>query len=88
LGVDELLQTNQAIYPNPCYQRAFINRPNNFSINFTVTIINDLGEIVETKNVNNAMNNIDVSALKAGIYFIQLSDDNGKKYSTKMLKDQ
>jgi len=86
LGVDELLHSIQEIYPNPCYQTVFINRPANFSTNYSVAMINYLGEIVETKNVNNGLDKLDVSALQDGIYFIQLTDANGKKYSSKILK--
>lgn len=64
------------LFPNPT--NAFLNleaKENN-----TIQIINVLGETVASQTINTGNNNLDVSALKNGVYFIHSSNGGTVKF--------
>lgn len=76
LGVDNNIATNNKIslYPNPADSQITLNNIDN---NSQITIFDLCGKkLLEIKNPSN--NNIDVSQLKKGIYFIEVNTNNVK----------
>ncbi len=72
---------NMLIYPNPVRDILYINTgtSSETSKNYSVKIVNTLGQTVFENAINNQLLSVDVSTLSAnGIYFIQLIDQNGK----------
>ena len=79
LSIEENVLLSNFIYPIPASENIFLNS----DIEFDAVIFNSLGEQVFKKKVRNDM---DISNLKKGIYFLYLSD--GTNSSThKIVKD-
>ena len=77
VGIDNLLDNNQIrIYPNPTKGRVLIQNlmqiPNN-----SIIVRNILGEIILTSNSRNSLVSLDLSHLENGVYFIDVSSNNG-----------
>ena len=69
------------VYPNPVRDILYINTgtSSETSKNYSVKIVNTLGQTMFENAINNQLLSVDVSTLGAnGIYFIQLMDQNGK----------
>lgn len=66
------------IYPNPVAQLLYINSGTSIDKNAIACIYNSTGKIVLCQTVNSAQQSIDVSALSAGIYIVQLNGSNVK----------
>ncbi len=66
------------VFPNPAHDRLQIE---NWSKNFTeqpqsILIFNALGQIVQTQTIENISASLDISALPAGVYFLQIDAKN------------
>ncbi len=70
---DEILSSKFTIYPNPVSNLLFIDKPSNISIE-RVTIFNTLGQI---ESYSSQKESIDVSQLTNGIYFMNITTNNG-----------
>ncbi|MBN1184727.1 MAG: family 43 glycosylhydrolase [Bacteroidales bacterium] len=69
------------LYPNPVVDRLYINLPEEYQENISVAIFNSAGtRLVSQDNVSAVDYIMDVGELKAGIYFIMIS--NGKESIT------
>ena len=69
------------VYPNPANDVLYINTGKNSETrtNYSIKIVNTLGQTVFETVINNQLVSVDVSTLGAnGIYFIQLIDQNGE----------
>lgn len=65
-----------SIYPNPINDMFIIQNENNIGISdLTITDVN--GRTVKVINVNSIENEINISDLNSGIYFINITNDNG-----------
>ena len=66
------------LYPNPAINELIIENNSNEEIK-EVLIYNTLGEIVQiiSVNVTNSLVKIDINALERGVYFLQISYENG-----------
>lgn len=75
-----------SIFPNPVKDEATINFPASI-MNPTITICNNLGQIVENITSSGQQNSlkIDVSKFTAGIYVVSVSD-GGQTYVAKLIK--
>jgi pimeloyl-ACP methyl ester carboxylesterase len=69
------------IYPNPVNDYVFINSQN---IIKEISIYNIVGLIMENKLLENKIN---VSNLTKGVYFLNLTDQTGKNFTSKFVKD-
>ena len=79
--VQNKLLTDNSVYPNPATTEINILFPS--ANNFTIEIINTLGETVSlTQN----QNKIDISQLAEGIYFLKVKTDN-ISYSRKFIRE-
>ena len=79
LSIEENVLLSNLIYPIPASENIFLNS----DIEFDAVIFNSLGEQVFKKKVRNDM---DISNLKKGIYFLYLSD-GAKNSIHKIVKD-
>ena len=82
-GIDDIIDKNLNIYPNPVINKIFIESATNLQ-NSTMKITNLLSEIVKHKQLNNH-NELDFSDLKSGIYFLNIISNN-KTTSCKFIK--
>lgn len=78
--VQNQLLTNNFIYPNPATTEINILFPS--TNNFTIEIINTLGEtVLKTQN----QNTINISQMISGVYFLKTKSEN-KSYTQKFIK--
>lgn len=73
-GIDDIIENNLNIYPNPVTNKISIESSINLQ-NATIKITNSSGEILKYKQLNNE-NELDVSSLKSGIYFLNIVSNN------------
>ncbi len=72
------------MYPNPASDVLTIITNN--SSNNPYTIVDIYGRIIERGNLKGEAN-INVSALVKGLYFVNITDDNGKTHTKKFIKE-
>lgn len=80
LGIEENITNLFSIYPNPT------NGIFNINSNSTITeiaVYNNLGQLLFTSEENNQ---VDISALSEGIYFVKIKDENGQTETKKVVK--
>ena len=80
-GITQTTVGNMLIYPNPVRDILYINTgtSSETSKNYSVKIVNTLGQTMFENAINNQLLSVDVSTLSAnGIYFVQLIDQNGE----------
>ncbi len=71
------------VYPNPSQSLLFIKTDNNHALRYQIT--NSIGQIIlQDKLIGN---NIDISGLPTGIYFIQWKDEKGQLFTSKFIKE-
>lgn len=73
LSNDKFVSQNFNIYPNPTSDVLNISLENNLVLQ-EATIYNNLGQVVKTATENV----IDVSQLAKGLYFVEVTTDQGK----------
>jgi len=82
LGIDSKDSKQKLIiYPNPTKNKVYIERPKSYNSTF-ITIINQVGQICLSSSLSG--NEIDISSLSNGIYFIELRN-NTKVLRSKLL---
>ncbi len=64
------------IYPNPAKSRINIDLKNSKSKTLSFEIINANGQIVESKKLNNNIENMDISNYPQGLYFVKIILEN------------
>ena len=77
LGIEELQSINVNIYPNPTHK--IININVNQLGYYNLTIFNNLGEIIIEKRLSGSTNNVNVSELNKGIYFLNIKTDESSQ---------
>ncbi|MBP8033131.1 MAG: T9SS type A sorting domain-containing protein [Bacteroidia bacterium] len=89
VGIKEFYQTTFAnqllVYPNPTSDNLFLSTDAVKLNNFTIKIYDLYGQVVESTMSSSIDESIDVSNLKNGVYFIQLTL-NEKTYTAKFVK--
>lgn len=80
LGIEENTTNLFSIYPNP--NNGLLNIKSAIPIS-EITIYNNLGQLLFTSEENNQ---IDISTLSEGIYFVKIKDENGQTETKKVLK--
>ncbi len=85
LGVDNFFTANNVgLYPNPTSGNLQISNPKQIQIT-SYKIYTPSGKKLKTTLINK--NHIDISFLKNGLYFIQLSDEKGNTTAYKIIKN-
>jgi hypothetical protein len=73
------------IYPNPSNGNITI-KTTDLKENTQLTIYNQLGQIVLTKQINNELTNLNVN-VSAGVYQVRILNGNELIYQTKIIKE-
>jgi hypothetical protein len=86
LSVDDAaaaIEANIEMYPVPVVSELNIKLKENR--NYTLTLYNTQGAILQTKHINSSAT-VDMSNLSYGVYFVQLSDGNGTGFVKRIVK--
>jgi hypothetical protein len=85
-GMDEWMEEQISIFPNPATSDIEIQLPEFFK-NYQFRMVNALGELLlEKKNVSVSSFRIDLKNVNAGMYFIEIIQDD-QVYRKKVMKD-
>jgi hypothetical protein len=89
-GVSEKDLTNKdfTIYPNPANNRLFVTFFDPSMSAYYIRVINAVGKTVQMLPRPQLQNGIDISALSAGVYYLQVTDDLTKSISVKKFVKQ
>ncbi len=82
IGVNDLNEEAIAIYPNPFNDRITLDYNKG-----TATLYNILGEVNGTWQLTEGKNELNVADIAAGIYILQLINEQGKVATKKLLKE-
>lgn len=74
-GISETTDMHSAIYPNPASDMVYINADQKIN---ELYVIDYTGKVVMKRNINAETSSLDVSALHAGIYLIEMSTKEGQ----------
>jgi len=78
LDVEETLDLNHLkIYPNPAYENVFVQYDNDDLVGSSWVVTNITGQVIFTKLIQNACEEIAVSNFAKGIYFINIAGVKG-----------
>lgn len=80
-SVKDFAENSVRIYPNPASSVLNIEAPQNFT---SGRILNVMGQ--EVKKLSQVNGQIDVTSLKAGVYFVVLSSDNNTVLTNRFIK--
>ena len=80
----ELIEDDLKIYPNPVKDILTVDFKDGLK---EIRIINNLGQTVLNKMLNGVKQDIDVSKLSRGIYYIQVENKNKEILSSKFIKE-
>lgn len=79
------------IYPNPVIKNASIKLSSNKSQTITINILNQLGQLISTKqyNIDEGMNilNIESSSLLSGLYYLNIASEKGENINKILVKN-
>ncbi|RMG83483.1 MAG: T9SS C-terminal target domain-containing protein, partial [Bacteroidetes bacterium] len=70
-GLAQIELQQVKIFPNPASDQLTIFT-NVILDNITVSIYNEMGQLVKTASINNAMTNMDISQLPSGLYLVKI----------------
>jgi hypothetical protein len=80
----KIVDSGMLLFPNPV--KNTINLEPDMAVRYaTATLCNSVGEIVLSQSVFNPW--IDVSSLSSGIYYLQLTNDQGEIITEKLIKE-
>jgi uncharacterized protein YjdB len=71
----QLIRAEVELFPNPAHEEITISM-NGSSYN-SVTITNNIGQVVAQKQISKGLNTVDIKSLPAAIYYITFRGDNG-----------
>ncbi|MEY5041562.1 MAG: hypothetical protein RLZZ414_1110, partial [Bacteroidota bacterium] len=84
--VNPVKNTSVKVYPNPATTSINIEFEDfNQLDNYKVEFLNSVGQLIQTININNSLEVIDVSNLSKGIYFLQISNPSGNIKANKKI---
>ena len=85
VSVDESSIDQFMIYPNPAQDEIFILNAGNDAIE--LTIHNAQNALMKKQNIRNKTQSVQIGELPSGIYFITMTEANGKKHFTRLVKN-
>ncbi len=87
LSTSDFQKNKFQLYPNPAKDKLYL-RATNTTANLKVKILNTAGKLLSTQKLElENQSSIDVSQLAAGIYFLNIEDENGNTTIKKFLKE-
>jgi hypothetical protein len=72
------------MYPNPASSNLYLEFADNQS--YTVTVIDVTGKVLLTTTASRTNNNIDVSGLNAGMYFVNVQNANTRNVARLIIR--
>lgn len=75
VGVDEELERNLAVYPNPA-QNVFVVNPLEITGKYNIEIVDLLGQNISSINNAVGLTTIDTKSISNGVYFVRLIQKN------------
>jgi len=85
LNTTSFSHINFSIYPNPVTESLFIGNKE-IAGEITALVYSLNGKLLHTQNLESTLNEIDVKQLKAGVYFLVLTNETGIKKTMKFIK--
>lgn len=86
-GINNSQADNLRIYPNPTKDKVIVNAENVNSNIKTITVIDIQGkELLHFTNLNSNMNDIDLSGVENGVYFLKVILANGEQQVSRIVK--
>jgi hypothetical protein len=85
VGLSQNLNTPIKVYPNPATNNLYVENPN--GDNLALVVYDLLGGKILEKSTNELMNSLDISSLKNGLYFIQISNSKNESTTVKIVKE-
>ncbi len=82
VGIDELELRTISVYPNPATNVLYVNLS---SINYSLEVINLMGEVVLKAENKSNTTSLELSNLKSGVYYLKISSE-GKQKQMKFVK--
>lgn len=83
VGIEEELAGSVNVFPNPATGNVYIVFGELVTENLTIELINTVGQVVKTTNVQNAnMANVSVTGLANGFYMLRMYGEKTKPYTT------
>ena len=80
-GINTFKNEKVSVYPNPANEYFILSSDQSGQ----VLVINASGRVVLTNTIEKGSNNIDVSSLGGGIYFVNGTFEDGSKFTTKII---
>ncbi len=81
---DSFLEENISVYPNPTKGLLTIDL-GNLTGNYTLKVLNFLGQEVISSKINSELTDINLSRLNSNIYFVKISDTNNNSLVKKII---
>lgn len=87
-AINQVIKSKYVIYPNPAHDYVTLRSQSTFPSKGTIQLFNQLGQLIANKTITESKEQqIDVSFLSPGIYFVRLLDVNNRAlYNQKILK--
>jgi plastocyanin len=82
--VENLLQKNISVYPNPATSEVTLNFEQ--AVHGTLQLSSTVGEVLEQTQINSASFTLDLGDKPKGVYFIIVADETGNKAMRKLVK--
>ncbi len=76
-------QVNTRLYPNPANNT--LNVETNFNGNSQLKVIDVTGQVVKTQTIQSQLSTLDISSLKSGLYFIEITSADGRLYKSRIV---
>lgn len=86
LSTDSVKESNFSIYPNPVKDVINVSSQN-LVYPCKIEIYNMAGQIIKENYVESKNDIINIQQLASGLYLLKLSDDNGKEFNRKIIKE-
>jgi hypothetical protein len=83
VSVIETIQENVKVYPNPARNIVFVRSETE---NSKLLIINSMGQVVTQKELPGFNNEINISHLPNGLYFVKIMNSNNISHTVKFIK--
>lgn len=82
-GINENERPRISVYPNPVAEDLYIKSDGK---EYSLSLLNTLGEMVQRQLINKEESKLDVSRLGAGIYILSMTDERGQGLTQKIVK--
>jgi hypothetical protein len=84
VGINDAAASSFSVYPNPANTNFQIQPKGDWS-NFQLNVFNSNGQLVHAQGQCNGLQVLDGSAYGSGLYFIQLTNENGQTQSSRLV---